>query len=67
MLSLHTSLFLAVLQSVSTGSSFLSIIVLTDHNYTTMHFSKLVSTISLLWGANGNRAIQNMMDDQEEM
>ena len=34
---------------------------------TTMHFSKLVSTISLLWGANGNRAIQNMMDEPEEM
>ena len=32
-LSMHTSLFLVVLRSVSTGSSFLIIIVLTDQNY----------------------------------
>ena len=55
MLSLQTSLFLV--QSAGTGSSFLSIIVLTVTTANTMHFYKLVYTISLLWGAIGNRAI----------
>ena len=66
MLSLHTSLSLAAYNLWPLDQAFFLLLfsLTTTH---TMHFYKLVSTISLLWGANESRAIQKMMDLQAEM